>query len=177
MKTKDLKQIMKSIINMGQRDAFYVSVLCFLKFMFCDFFFLILSKYSFAYLVFHSYFTFVLCLLLNAFQAHKTWVSLSVSTYSMDVNGWCSVCMCINHRVYRFLLRFSSATCHNIPTSLRNAFFPKLLWFSSSEPSPHYPLPCVILTLHLAAALGLCSFASTFLFAGSFEHPIPSSPS
>lgn len=42
MKTKDLKQIMKSIISMGQRDAFYVAVLRFPKFTFCDFF-LILS--------------------------------------------------------------------------------------------------------------------------------------
>lgn len=175
MKTKDLKQIMKCIINMGQRDAFYVTVLRFLKFMFCDFF-LILSKYSFAYLIFHSYFTFVLCLLLNAFQAHKTWVSLSVSAYSMDVNGWCSVFMCINHRVYRFLLRFSSAICHNIPISLRNAFFPKLLWFSSSEPSPHYTYSC---DSHSASCcrsgppqlffhIPLCWFIWT---------PIPSSPS
>ena len=35
---EDLKQILKSIINMGQRDAFYVTVLRFLKFTFCDFF-------------------------------------------------------------------------------------------------------------------------------------------
>ena len=50
--------------------------------------------------------------------------------------------MCINHRVYGFLSHFSSAICHNIPISLLSAFFPKLLWSSSSESSPatHSPV-------------------------------------
>lgn len=85
MKTKDLKQIMKSIISMGQRDAFYVAVLRFPKFTFCDFF--SHSKLMFLCLFNLSLLLYFCFMLLNTFQAHKTWVSLSVSACAIDVNG------------------------------------------------------------------------------------------